>query len=431
MAEKRRIVITGMSINTPLGDTLDEFLQNLLDGRSAITHWKLLDSSRISSKIGGELYAYDVSGKISSLREQIPDETASRLPRLIRNSPWSLQLSVLVAVAAFLDADLFTPVLNPERLAAIIAGHNLNEQYYHQNWERFVEYPDYSDALLALKGVDTDHAGCVAEILGIHGPIYTVGGACASGNVALRSAMDEIRHHEVDIALVVGAVYEFSPVTLHSFARLGAISCTSFNDEPARASRPFDVGREGFVASHGSGALVVEELGHALARGARIYGEILGAELRSAASRSPYPSEEHEALVMEQVVRKAGIDRQEIDFVSAHATSTVVGDVTEIRAIKRAFGDHAGKLKINAPKSMLGHTLESAAVVETVAAVLQMRAGRLHPSINIDRLDPEIDLDVCANGSVEHPVRCLLNNSFGFGGINSASIIGRFDGSTL
>ncbi|MHB8067837.1 MAG: beta-ketoacyl-[acyl-carrier-protein] synthase family protein [Desulfobaccales bacterium] len=427
MPEEKRTVITGMAVNTPLGDTLDGFMQNLFQGNSAITAWKGLDASKIACKIGGDLSAYDVQGKTSLLQEQIPADVARRLPKLVRTSPWSVQLSILLAVAAFLDGDLFNRAISPERLAVIIGSHNIGERYVQRNLGRFAEDPDYIDAALAMKGADSDHAGTVAEIINAQGPIYTIGGACASGNIALRSALNEIRYHGMNLALVLSPPHDVSPATLHSLAQIGAVSCLSFNDTPARASRPFDAAREGFVFCQGGGALVVEELGHALARGARIYAEVLGVAVNSSASRTPAPSEEHEARVMECLLRNTGVQPQEIDFISPHATSTQLGDLAEIRAIKSVFGDHAKKLKINAPKSILGHCYASAAVVETVAAVLQMQAGRLHPSINIDQMDPEIDLDVCANLAVEHQVRCLMKNAFGFGGINSASLIRRFE----
>jgi 3-oxoacyl-(acyl-carrier-protein) synthase len=427
MSKEKRVVITGMSVNTPLGDTLDGFIQNLLQGNSAITTWKGLDSSRIACKIGGDLSEYDVQGRMSLLQQRIPADIARRLPKLVRNSSWSVRLSILLAVAAFLDGDLFSVDRSPSGVAVVIGGHNINEHFLQNNSGKFAEDPDYIDAVVAVKGTDSDHAGCIAEILNAQGPIYTNGGACASGNIALRSALNEIRYHGMNLALVIGPVYDVSPTTLHSLAQIGALSCLSFNDNPGKASRPFDTAREGFVFCQGGGALVLEELGHALARGARIYAEVLGVELNSSATRTPSPSEEHEARVMASLLHNTGVRPQEIDFISAHATSTPQGDLAEIRAIKSVFGDHAKNLKINAAKSILGHCYCSAAVVETVAAVLQMQAGYLHPSINIDQLDPEIDLDVCANRLVEHRVCCMMKNSFGFGGINSASLIRRFE----
>ncbi len=267
------------------------------------------------------------------------------------------------------------------------------------------------------------------KALGLRGPIYTVGAACASGNAALRCAIDEVRYHDVDCAIVVGAVLDFSPVELHAMALMGAITFTSFNDEPTRACRPWDTRREGFVPAHGGGALVVESLTSARRRGATIYAEVLGVEAGSDANHLPQPSEDGQARVMTKLLRQCGVAPEQVDFISAHATSTPLGDLTEIRSIKRVFGDHAPALKLNAPKSLLGHTCWSAPTVETIAAVLQMRAGKLHPSINIDDLDPEVDLDICrGTTAVDWPVNILMKNSFGFGGINCVSLLARYEG---
>jgi len=423
MIEQKRTVITGMAINTPLGDNLPDFLRNLLEGQSAVVRWKGFDSPGMISKVGGDLTGYDVGRKMSCLKAAIPPLAAKRMSLMASTCPWSTVLSVLMAADAFNDAGLFAQAPDPERVATVIAGHGINAHYTFKNIRDFQSDPGSMDSLFGASTLDTNHVGCVTEALGLHGPAYTVGAACASGNAALRLALDEIRHHGQDVALAVGAVYDLDPATLQGMVEMGAISVTGFNDEPARASRPFDTAREGFVPAHGGAVLVLEEMQHARERGARIYAELLGVEVNASAVHMPRPSEEHEARVMERVLSNAGVDPQEVDFVSAHATSTKAGDIAEIRAIKQVFGDHAGRLKINAPKSMLGHTVWAAAIVEAVAAVLQMRAGCLHPSINIDQLDPEIDLDVCANRAVRCRARCVLNNAFGFDGLNSAALI--------
>jgi 3-oxoacyl-(acyl-carrier-protein) synthase len=221
---------------------------------------------------------------------------------------------------------------------------------------------------------------------------------------------------------VVGAVLEFAPVDVHAMAIMGAITFQSFNDEPARASRPYDTKREGFVPAHGGATLVLEEYEAATRRGARIYAEVLACAASSDGNHLPQPSEDGQAQAMSRVLRDAGLAPSDVDYINAHATSTPLGDLTELKSIKRVFGDHAYKLTINAPKSMLGHCCWSAPTVETVAGLLQMRAGRLHQSINIDELDPAVDLDVCRDGPVDRRVRVMLKNSFGFGGINCVSL---------
>lgn len=425
MSKLERIAITGMAINTPLGDTTQGFLDALLEGRSALTRWKTLDTSRIYSKVGADLSEYDVQGKLGRLEGKIPADVHKRLRRLVSKAPWSTKLSMLLAVDGYLDAGLFGSGIDKDRVAAIVAGHNINFNYQYENRLQFADEPDYMDSLLALTGLDTDHAGSVSEVLQVRGPIYTVGAACASGNHALRMAIDEVRHHGMKAAMVVGAVLDFSPVELHAMALMGAISYQSFHDEPWRASRPFDTRREGFVPAHGGAVLVVEKWDDAVARGARIYAEVLGVECNADGNHLPQPSAEGQARLMQRTLEVSGLEPRDIDYVNAHATSTPLGDLTELRSIKAVFGEHAKTLKLNATKSMLGHTCWAAPTVESVAAIMQMNAGVLHPSINIDEMDPEVDLDVCAGKSVKHQVNLCMKNSFGFGGINSVSIFKR------
>ncbi|MDC0719297.1 beta-ketoacyl-[acyl-carrier-protein] synthase family protein [Nannocystis bainbridge] len=427
----RRVVITGLGINTPLGDDLDTFYANLVAGKSAITRWKWHNNEGVYSKIGGDLSQYDVKAKLERMRGVLPAEVHKRARQLCNKAPFSTSLSVLCAADAWRDAGM-VEVADPTRCAVLVGGHNLNERYFADNYVTFqTEDPDYIDSMAALHMLDTDHAGSVSEMLGWKGACYTLGGACASANVALRNAIDEIRHHDHDMAMVVGAVLDFSQMGVHAMALLGAITFESFNDTPELASRPYDSRREGFVPSHGAGALVLEELGHALKRGATIYAEVLGCTSSSDGCHLPSPSTEGQARTIERLLRRAQVRPDEIDFVSAHATSTPLGDLSELNAIRKVFGAHAKKLKINAPKSMLGHTCWSAPAVETVAAMLQMRGGVLHPSINIDQLDPEVDVDVCANQAVEHRIELMVKNSFGFGGLNCCALYRRWDPNAL
>jgi 3-oxoacyl-(acyl-carrier-protein) synthase len=418
----KRIVVTGMSVNTAIGDTLDGFTAALMAGRSAISQWKAFPTERVYSKVGGDLSAYDVNAKLEALQPQLPADVYKRLRKLVAKVPWTAKLSMLLAADGWLDAGLFDADYDPHRQAVVISGHNLNALYQYNSRHQFEEEPDFIDGMTSLYSLDTDHAGCVSEVLQARGPIYTVGAACASGNVSLRSAVDEIKHHGAQVAIVVGAVLEFSPIDVHAMALMGAIAFQQFNDEPARASRPYDTRREGFVPAHGGATLVLEELEAAKRRGARIYAEVLGCAANSDGNHLPQPSEEGQAIVMHRVLSDAGLRPEEVGYVNAHATSTPLGDLTELRSIKRVFGGHAKKLHINAPKSMLGHCCWSAPTVETVAGLLQLRAGRLHRSINIDEIDPDVDLDVCRDGAVDYAGGVMLKNSFGFGGINCVSL---------
>jgi 3-oxoacyl-(acyl-carrier-protein) synthase len=424
----KRIVITGMSINTPLGDTLAGFRDALFAGRSAISRWKAFPTDRVYGKIGGDLSDYDIPAKIASLEGRIPSEVFKRLRKLAQRGPWTTRLSSLLAIDGWIDAGLFDADYDPNRQSVIVSGHNLNTLYHFNTRTQFDEEPDFIDGMASLYSLDTDHAGTVSELLQARGAIYTTGAACASGNIALRAGIDEIRHHGAQVALIVGAVLEFAALDIHAMALMGAISYQSFNEHPERASRPYDQRREGFVPSHGGATLVLEELDAAQRRGARIYAEVLAVAAGSDGNHLPQPSAEGQSRVMNQVLLEASLKPGDIDYVNAHATSTPLGDLTELRSLKQVMGDHAYRLKINAPKSMLGHTCWAAPTVETVAALVQMQAGRLHRSINIEDLDPEVDLDVCRDGTVDHRIKVMMKNSFGFGGINCVGLFRRFEG---
>jgi 3-oxoacyl-(acyl-carrier-protein) synthase len=200
--------------------------------------------------------------------------------------------------------------------------------------------------------------------------------------------------------------------------------------DPTKASRPFDANRGGFIYSHGCGSLVLENLDLARSRGARIYAEILGVQANANANHLPEPSAEYQGILIDQLLARTGVAPEEIDYVNCHATSTPAGDIKEILAVKHALGDHAYRVKLNAPKSMLGHTCWAAPIVETIGGILQMQRGRLHQSMNIDELDSEVDLDVCADGPVETDARVMLKNSFGFGGLNCCTLMRRYEEGT-
>jgi 3-oxoacyl-(acyl-carrier-protein) synthase len=424
----KRVVITGMSVVTGLGHTLEDFLAALMANRSAIRRWTSLDTSNVYGKVGGDLADFNCETRAQQLRPDLPEEIFARMTRLMRRAPWSTRISMLLATDAFRDAGIYGSPGLAALCPVIVAGHNQNSRYISSQFVEFDAEPDYIDPLFSLHALDTDHGGSVSEVLKTGGPLYTVGGACASGNLGLRLAVDEVRFREADCALVVAPVLDIAPMDLHGMALMGAISFQSFNEDPAAASRPYDRRREGFVPSHGGAALIVESLDSALRRGARIYAEVLAVEASADGNHLPQPSSEGQVRAMRQALRRAGMRPDQVDYISAHATSTPLGDTTEIRSIKTVFGPHAYRLKLNAPKSLLGHTCWSAPTVETVAAILQMRAGRLHRSINIDDMDPEVDLDVCRHENTPWPVRVLLKNSFGFGGINCVALLSRYDG---
>lgn len=421
-----RIAITGMSVNTVIGDELDVFLENLLAGKSAITKWASIDTSKVYGKVGGDLGGYDVEEKVETYRDKIPAEIFSRLKKLSSRFPKMMGISLLGAVEAFVNAGLIHELDKYPNISTVIAGHNLNQDYTFENHEHFNEDPDFIEGLFALKALDTNYVGIVSEVLQLKGAGYTVGGACASGNMALRCAFNEVKSGYSPIAVVVAPVLEYSMLDLQGMAILGAISYENFNDRPQEASRPYDRDREGFIPSHGTASLIIEDLEHAIARGAHIYAEVLGVESSTDGSHLPKPSRSGQARLMRRILEQCNVDVSKVDYINAHATSTPLGDLTEINAIKDVFGPSAYDLKINAPKSLLGHNCWSAATVELVAGILQMNAGQLHPSINIDNQDEEVDLDICANVRQACEINIMMKNSFGFGGINSVSLIQKY-----
>ncbi|TXN17239.1 beta-ketoacyl-[acyl-carrier-protein] synthase family protein [Methylobacterium sp. WL122] len=420
----KRVVVTGMAVNTPLSDSLTGYLDALLAGRSAISNWKSFDASRIYSKIGGDLGNYNIKERLTALADNgVPLDYIRRSRNIIAKAPWSVGLSILLALDAWRDASLFCGDIDADRVCTIVGGQNIQNKYRIANQQTFEDEPDYIDALYAVHSHDTTHVGCVSDALRLRGSGMLVGAACATGAYALRAAVDEIRWHDAPAAVVVGAVWDFAPMDMHAMALIGAISQDNFNSCPERASRPFDRLREGFVPAHGGGAIVVEEADHAERRGARIYAEVLGIETCMDGSYLPQPSEDGEVRAMNRVLDVCRVSPQQIDYINGHFTSTPLGDIAEIRAIKRVFADHAYHLKLNATKSMIGHTMSGSAIVELIGAILQMQAGRLHPTINVDEPDIDIDLDVCAKGAVTWPISYFLKNTFGFGGLNASILI--------
>ncbi|OQX30094.1 MAG: beta-ketoacyl-ACP synthase, partial [Spirochaeta sp. LUC14_002_19_P3] len=257
-------------------------------------------------------------------------------------------------------------------------------------------------------------------------PTFTIGGACASGNLAMREGLRDIQSGESLRSVVCGPPFDVSPADIHASAIINAVVIKpEYQDRPEEASRPFDVGRCGFLYSHGAATLVLEDLDTALKRGAPIYGEILGVKAGGNANHLPMPGAENQTRVMMELMKTAGIKPEDVDYVNCHATGTPSGDLQEVLAIQAAFGSHAKNLKINAPKSMLGHTCWGSPLVETVGALLQMKYGRLHPTINIEKLDPAIKLNVITKAE-DYQIELMLKNSFGFGGINCCSLIKRY-----
>jgi 3-oxoacyl-(acyl-carrier-protein) synthase len=426
--QDRRVVVTGMATINPLGDTLETYHSNLLAGKSGIKKWTSLSLSPIECKIGGDLGDYDFLAALDRLKGKISDQLYLKVRKLFRTCTFSNKMTALCAMNAYLDAGLFSRENDPFRTSVVLAGHNFNSRYVNKNLDQFKQDPSYIDPLLGVEGLDQNIAATMSEILVVKGPVHTVGAACASGNYALRDGFRDIVMGECDRAVVAGAPFDMAETDMQAMVFLNSIVIDpKFQDLPHKASRPFDAQRCGFLPSHGSAVMILEDLKTAKDRGAKIYAELLNVKANADGCHLPSPSRDNQKRLILDLLKSVDVAPESIDYVNCHATSTPLGDLEEIFAIKAAFGPHAYKLKVNAPKSMLGHTCWAAPLVESVGALLQMNGGVLHPSVNIDNLDPAIDLDVCANQPRECKVRYMMKNSFGFGGLNSCALYKRYE----
>jgi 3-oxoacyl-(acyl-carrier-protein) synthase len=418
-----RVVITGMGVVTVIGDSVDAFRDSLVAGRSGITRWRRAMDPRCYSQVGGDLAGFDINAHLETVGRAYPHDVCKRLRSLTRTTPLPGRVVAAAALQAYLESGV-GDAAPPERVAHVLAGHNVNAAYIVENTMTFHDEPDYIEPLFGLHVLDTDVLSMTSELLTIRGPAFTVGGACASGNLAVLAGLDLLRARRADAVLVTGSPIEIEAVFLHSWALMDALSFKSFNDAPERASRPFDRRREGFVPSEGAGAIVLERLDAAQARGATIHAEVRGASSVSDACRLTRPDEDGQARAMMLALDDAGMTANEIDYINAHATSTPLGDAVEAAAIQAVFGTRARSIPISATKSMIGHCLSAAGVVELIATVLQMRGGFVHPTINQDEPDPAFDLDFVPDQAREARITTAMSNSFGFGGLNSSIVVG-------
>ncbi len=422
-SDDRRVVVTGMGIVTTIGQNLCEFKDSLMAGRSGITRWKKMDE-RILSKVGGDMNDFDFETHLARTDAHYPPEIIRQAKKLLRVTPLSGQLAIAAGLQAYFQSGLADSKLDPERFAHVLGGSNLNLRYAHENHNTLLEEPEYIDPLFGLIFLDTDVLAVTSELLGAKGPSFSIGGACASGSFGLIAGLDLLRSGRADAVLVTGAAQAMSPLALQGWGIMDAISYHSFNDAPTLASRPFDARREGFVPSEGSGAVILEPLSRARERGAPIYAELLGGAAVSDASRNAKAHVDGEARAMRVALHDAQINPEAIDYINAHAASTPLGDATEVAAIKTVFGDHAYRIPINSTKSMVGHCTTAAGVVEFVATVLEMNHDFLHPTINQEEKDPELDLDFVPNTAREYKIQTAISNSFGLGGLNASVVVG-------
>jgi 3-oxoacyl-[acyl-carrier-protein] synthase II len=426
---RRRVVVTGIGCVTPLGSDVEDMWRRLLEGQSAVDYMTLFDASNFPTRIAAEVKNWDVSEVGEDPRRW---ELRSRHTRF----------AVGAAKKAFQDSGLADCPLDPTRFG-IYLGSGEGQQDFDRfskmmvaalengelNVAKFTQVGlELLDPLFELEQEPNMSASHLAALFNAQGPNANCLTACAASSQAIGEATEMIRRGDADVMLSGGAHSMIHPFGITGFNLLGALSTR--NDEPTKASRPFDRQRDGFVIGEGAAILILEELEHAKARGAKIYGEITGYGSTADAFRitDAHPEGRGAARCMTLAMEDAGLDPQDIHYINAHGTSTAVNDKVETLAIKRALGDHAYRAPVSSTKSMMGHLIAAAGATELIICLLAIRDNVLPPTINLENADPECDLDYVPN--VARPARCdhALSNSFGFGGQNITLAVSRFTG---
>jgi 3-oxoacyl-[acyl-carrier-protein] synthase II len=410
---RSRVVITGLGALTPVGNDVDTYWNALLAGKSGaakITKW---DTTGHSVTFGAELKNFNPSDFIDAKEVKRMDPFA--------------HYAVAAAKQAVKDAGIDFSKLDRFRCGAIVASGIGGLQELQEQHQKYLEKgPSRTSPFFVPKMMLNAAAGHIAIAFGLGGPNWGIASACASANHAMGTALRTIQHGDADVIITGGAEAALTYLAISGFANMGALS--SRNDAPEKASRPFDKNRDGFVLGEGAAILVFEKLEHAKARGAKIYAEVLGIGNTDDAYHitAPDPDGAGGAYAMNQALKDAGLRPEQISYINAHGTSTPLNDKIETAAIKKTFGDAARKIPISSTKSMIGHLLGAAAAVELVAAILSIRDGVVHPTVNYETPDPECDLDYVPNAKRKVTVEYAMSNSLGFGGHNSAIVVGRF-----
>ena len=412
----RRVAVTGVGLVSPLGTGNAENWDGLTAGRSGLGPITRFDASRLSSRIAGEVRDFDPSLYID--RKEI-----KKMDTFIHYA---------MAAAQFAMEDSGVPVTdeNRERFAAVVGSGIGGLPLIEETQRRFLESGGNPRVIspFFITGLIVNEAGGNISIkYGLKGPNLTTATACTTGAHAVGEAYRMIQYGDADLAIAGGTESVLTPLAVGGFSVMKALSTR--NDDPTRASRPWDRDRDGFVIAEGAGLVVLEEMESAKKRGARIYAELAGYGLSGDAYHIAAPSEDGDgpARVMKNCLADAGLNPEEIEYVNAHGTSTPLGDKAETLAIKTVFGDHARKLAVSSTKSMTGHLLGAAGGLETAICALAVYHGVLPPTINYENPDPECDLDYVPNTARQVRVRTVLSNSFGFGGTNGCLILKRMD----
>jgi len=416
MNTDRRVVITGLGAITPVGNNVETFWSNLKKGVSGIRKIEAFDTTDYDCQIGGEVRDFD-------------PKPFFRNPKDIRRTDRFAQLALAAAKMALENSGIDLETLNRDRFGVIVSSgigglKTLEDQYT----VLVTKGPSRNSPFTIPMLISNMASGLISMEYGLHGPNMCIVTACATSNNAIGESWRMIKFGDADIFLAGGSEASIVAIGLAGFSAMRALSTR--NDEPERASRPFDRDRDGFVMSEGAGVVVVEELEHAKARGAKIYCELAGYGLTADAYHmtAPPPNGEGAARAMQLALEHARISADQVDYINAHATSTDIGDLCETRAIKKVFGNHARKVSISSTKSMTGHLLGGAGGVEMAACALAIRDSVIPPTINLENPSEECDLDYTPNVAREKKVRVVLNNSFGFGGHNATLVATQFAG---
>lgn len=415
--EKKRIVVTGMGLVSCLGNDLEQFYEALLAGRSGVKPITHFPCEEYPTRFAASVPEFDCEGYID--RKQ-----ARRIDPFIRYAT--------VAGKRALEHAGFTPALleqlNKQRCGVIIgSGMGGMNTFYEGTMALLSRGPRKLTPFFVPYIITNMGGALLAMDLGFMGPNYSISTACATGNYSIIAAANHIRQGHADLMICGGSEAAVYPIGLAGFVANKTLS--ERNEEPEKASRPWDRGRDGFVMGEGAGVLVLESLEHALARGAPIYGEYLGGAVTCDAFHMTAPREDGKGVstCMSEALKDAGLTREQVDYINAHATSTPVGDMPEIEAIIKVFGPHAANLYINATKSLIGHTLGAAGGIEAIVALMALLKQKLHPTLNLEDPEPGLQpLKVVGKEALACKLRVALSNSFGFGGHNATIALGSY-----
>jgi 3-oxoacyl-[acyl-carrier-protein] synthase II len=411
---RRRVVVTGMGVITPLGNTVQEYWQSLIDGKSGAGPITLFDASSFETKFACEVKGFD------------PLKYMDR--KLAQRADLFTLYGIAACQEAIKDSNMNLEKEDRERIGVIFGSGIGGMWTYHKQFLNYIDGkgPRLISPFFIPMLIPDIAAGRISMIYGLKGPNYATVSACATSSHAIGDACMHIQCGNADVMVAGGGEASICPMGIGGFNSLKALSTR--NDAPQKASRPFDKNRDGFVMGDGGGILVLEELGHAVNRGAKIYAELGGFGFTGDAHHitEPAPGGEGAVRAMRIAIRNAGLTPDDVDHVNTHGTSTPVGDPSETAAIKTVFGEHVKDIAINSTKSMVGHLLGAAGVVESVATIMSIQNNIVHPTINQETPDPECDLNYVPNKAQKWNVNVAISNTFGFGGHNATLLFRRY-----